>query len=101
MLPDALAQAKEVRTVIDANEFRSADDAAYVKSLFIPGIRRLGGIEAIAAVAANGPIWFHNVGEQFDGSWAEQAGRINGVEVRITKERADAKAIAEWLAKDR
>jgi hypothetical protein len=55
-------------------------------------------LRAIAAVACNGPIWFHNVGEEFHEEWINAAAKLSGVEVRITRDKADEKAIVEWLA---
>jgi len=95
------ARKSDLRTVIDMNRFDVDSDEAYLKELNIPHIRRLGGLRTIAAVACNGPIWFHNVGEHFDEEWVKAAGRVNGVEVRVTKEKADDKQIAEWLTKNR
>ena len=75
------------------------DFAPYLKELNLSHIRRIGGLRAVAAVACNGPIWFHNVGEHFDNGWVKAAGAISGTEVRITRETADEKAIVEWLTK--
>ncbi len=101
-------------------QYSGIDYDAYLKELNLPHIRRIGGLRAIAAVACNGPIWFHNVGAHFEqapagegtggtgtggtqarasslGNWLKEAGRVNGVEVRITREKASEEAIAAWL----
>lgn len=83
--------------VIDMNRFDIDSDEAYLKELNIPHIRRIGGLRAIAAVACNGPIWFHNVGDHFDEAFVKAAGQANGVEVRVTKEKASDAQIAAWL----
>ncbi|HQA44948.1 MAG TPA: acetylxylan esterase [Phycisphaerae bacterium] len=97
MMSDLAVHKTGIRTVIDLNQFQMDSDEAYLKQLNIPHIRRIGGLQAIAAAACNGPIWFHNVGEHFDEEWVKAAGRVNGVEVRVTREKADEKAIVEWL----
>ena len=61
------------------------EDAEYLEKMNIPHIRRFSGLRAIAAVACNGPVWFHDAGEEFDAEWVEAAGRTNGVEVRVTR----------------
>lgn len=99
LVPEQLVMSRHLRTVIDMNRFDIESDAAYLKDLNIPHIQRLGGLRAIAAVACNGPIWFHNLGEHFDAEWVQAAGRENGVEVKVTWEKADAAAIAAWLMK--
>jgi hypothetical protein len=99
MVPDEVARGKSMRTVIDMNGFDVESDEAYLKELNIPHIRRIGGLRAVAAVACNGPIWFHNAGSTFDEGWVQAAGKVNGVEVRVTREKAEEKAIAEWLMK--
>jgi len=97
LVPDEAVKAVGLRTAIDMNGFDVTRDDDYLKHLNLPHIRRIGGLRAVAAAACNGPIWFHHVGENFDREWVEAAGRINGVEVKVTREKADEKAIADWL----
>ncbi len=91
--------AKKVPAVIDLNGWGSGGDEAYMNNLYLPMIQRIGGLEAVAAAAANGPIWLHNVGEGFDASWIEAAGKINGVEVKVTQKLALPEEINEWLSR--
>ena len=97
LVPDELARKSRMRTVIDLNGFNVDSDEAYVKELFVPGVRRIGGLRAIAAAACNGPIWFHNVGASFDPEWVEAAGRATGAEVRVSRERVADAELARWL----
>ncbi len=98
MVPPQVSRATGLRTVIDMAGFRASEDAEYVERLFVPGIWRIGGLEAIAAVAAGaGPLWMHQVDESFDASWAQEAAAMHGFELRVTREPADAAAIAAWL----
>jgi hypothetical protein len=100
LIPASLARSVDLRTVIDMNRFDIDSDEAYLKELNIPHIRRIGGLRAIAAVACNGPIWFHNVGDHFDEAFVKEAGQVNGVEVRVTKEKAADAEIAAWLTRE-
>lgn len=97
LVPTEAARNVNLRTVIDMNGFDITSDEAYLQQLNLPHIRRIGGLRAVAAVACNGPIWFHNVGEHFDEAWVKAAGDVNGVEVRVTREKAESRAIEEWL----
>ncbi len=97
MMPERVVRKTNLRTVIDMNGFDCESDEAYLKELNLPNIRKLGGVKALVAAAANGPIWLHNVGERFPVEWAEQAGRLNGVKVRVTRETASDEAIADYL----
>ena len=97
MVPPDTVRRAGLRTVIDMNGFDGESDEAYLKGLNLPNIRKIGGLKGLVAVAANGPIWFHNVGEHFPADWARQAGKLNGVEVKITREQASDEAVAEYL----
>jgi hypothetical protein len=85
--------------VIDMNLFQLDRDEDYLAHLDLPNVRRLGGLEAIAAVAANGPLWLYNVPESFRADWVRAAGRLNGVEVKITPDPPTDEALADWLAR--
>jgi len=98
MVPVDWVRTHRLRTVIDMTGFDGESDAAYLENLNLPNIRKIGGLKTLLAAAANGPIWFHNLGPNFPAQWAERAGKLNHVEVRITPERASDAAIAEWLA---
>ncbi len=91
-------EAKKMPAVIDLNGWGAGGDDTYMNNLYLPMIQRIGGLAAVAAVAANGPIWLHNVGEGFDASWIETAGKLNGVEVKVTQKLASPEEINEWLS---
>ena len=98
MMPPEAVRRTCVRTAIDMNQMNTDDDQAYVKDLFLPGIRKIGGLKAVAAaVAGSGPLWLYNVGEHFDEEWVRAAANVGGHDLRITREPATDKAIAEWL----
>ncbi len=98
MVPADFVHRVGLRTVIDMNGLNGDSDEAYLKDLNLPNIRKIGGLKGLVAAAANGPIWFHNVGEHFPADWAEQAGKLNGARVKITREKASDEAILNWLA---
>jgi hypothetical protein len=50
--------------VIDAGRFDPSTDAAFVERLYIPGLRRAGGLETAAAMV-NGRLVVHNAGSAF------------------------------------
>lgn len=99
MWPTPPEGVKQTPSAIDMNQFDPTGDEDYLKFLFIPGIQRVGGLPVIAALAADGPLWLHNVHPGFDTRWVKQAGELNGVEVKITHERAEPSAIRNWFEK--
>ena len=98
MVPAEVVRKTHLRTVIDMNGFDGDSDEAYLKDLNLPNIRKIGGLEALVAAAANGPIWFHNVGPNVPADWADQAGKLNTTKVKITRDRASDEAVADYLA---
>ncbi|NLX14094.1 MAG: hypothetical protein GXY44_10630 [Phycisphaerales bacterium] len=94
-------EAEKMPAVIDMNGWNGSGDEEYMNKLYLPMIQRIGGLEVVAAVAANGPIWLHNLGEGFDSSWIVSAGKLNGVEVKITRTPAAPQEINEWLSRYR
>ena len=65
--------------VLDVDGFDAASDAAYLRRLDIPGLRRAGGLRTAAAMA-RGKLVAHNAGERF---------RVDGVEAHARKLGAD------------
>ena len=57
------------RTVIDANQFDSDSDEAYLQSLPIPSIRRVGDVRTAAAQIAPHHLCVHNTGTRFKTDW--------------------------------
>jgi dienelactone hydrolase len=54
------------RTIIDAHQFPSASDAAFVKSLPVPGLRRAGDFTTAVTLAPLSPLIIHNTGQLFN-----------------------------------
>ncbi|HEY9433604.1 MAG TPA: acetylxylan esterase [Blastocatellia bacterium] len=53
------------RMVIDAAQFDSSSDEAFIKSMPIPGVRRAGDFTTAATVAPLTPLLIHNAGNKF------------------------------------
>ncbi len=85
--------------VAEMSGFDTSRDAAYVDALFIPCIQRIGGLPALAAVAATGPMWLHNTGNKLDTTWLDAARNITRATVRVDAEPAGIDAIATWLTR--
>jgi len=54
------------RTWIEANQFDTADDAAWVEKCYVPSLRAIGDITTAAAMVAPRPLWVSNTGNRFD-----------------------------------
>jgi len=61
----ALAVVPAARAVLDVGAFDTSSDAAYMERLYIPGLRRAGGLQTALAMA-EGPVLIHNAGARFD-----------------------------------
>jgi hypothetical protein len=54
------------RMVIDAAQFDSSSDEAFIKSMAIPGIRRAGDFTTAVTLASFTPLLIHNAGNKFN-----------------------------------
>ena len=88
------------RAAVDLAGFDPSDDDQWRNRVFVPGIRRLGGLRTAAALAAPGPLYVCNATANFDARWVAQAYRAAGVDraLRVDKSRPSDKALVEWLA---
>jgi dienelactone hydrolase len=60
--------------VADCDSLDSGNDGALLTStLFSPGLRRIGGFDGAASLAAPNPLILHNTGERFSTAWIEAA----------------------------
>jgi hypothetical protein len=75
----AAAVARARLAVLDVGTFDTASDADYLDHLYVPGLRRAGGLQT-AASAAGASILIHNAGERF---------ALDGVRVRHTRLAAE------------
>jgi dienelactone hydrolase len=77
------------------------DDAHMLKEdLFVPGIRRFGGFEGMASLAAPNPILVHNVGSDFKPDWltAAYAAAQSSQSLRVSPEVLSDADVVEWVA---
>ena len=88
--------------VADAGRFPIDDDAAYVRRLFVPLLRRAGGLRAAAVLAAPRRLLIHNTGESFDNAWFEATYRAAGApeNLRLVNGPAPARDMAAFLLAD-
>jgi len=86
MVPEEAAREKNAACIADMNKFDEGADEAYLKQVDIPGIERIGGLRAISAAAATGPMYLFNTGGKFDGTWAQKAGEVHKASVRVERE---------------
>lgn len=72
--------------IIDADQFDTTDDQAFVDKLFVPSIRRAGDVRTASAMIAPGKLTICNAGKGFPSEWVKRAYEAAGSEknVRIT-----------------
>ncbi|PYQ46812.1 MAG: hypothetical protein DMF78_25345, partial [Acidobacteria bacterium] len=61
----ALAAAPAARAVLGVGGFDTSSDAAYIERLYVPGLRRAGGLQTALAMA-RGPVLIRDAGTRFD-----------------------------------
>ena len=70
----ARSQAGEiVTTVVDANQFESENDEAYLGDMFIPNLKRTGDFAVAGALIAPNKLFIHNTGTRFKTDFIENA----------------------------
>jgi hypothetical protein len=76
------------------------DEALLAQDLFVPGLRKLGGFEGAATLAAPRPLLLHNTGEKFSTqSLAEAYSGVKATKaLRLERARATDEAIVNWMA---
>ena len=68
--------------VVDAAGFDNSSDDAFLETLPIPGIRRVGDFRTAGALLAPRSLIIHNTGDAFDTSWITEVYRnIEAIEV--------------------
>ena len=91
------------RVVVDANQFDSDNDEAYLQSLSIPIIRRAGDFRTAGTLVAPRPLLIHNTGDAFQTDWIADVYRAVGATDRLKVEtgKLSQAEIAEWLIKSK
>ncbi len=98
VIPNWISETVPVVTVVDLQRLDVANDEVYLQSVNLPAIRRIGGLQFAAGVAAGGPAWFHNVGPAFPSQWVHAAGQTHDIRIRITDQPADLEGIVHWMS---
>lgn len=87
------------RAVIDADRFDTDRDESYESKLFIPVLRRLGGLAAAAALATPTELYLHHTGATFQTDEIETAYRaadaLDGLRTQRTP--ADLSQVIAWI----
>ncbi len=88
-------------TVIDANRFDSGNDTAYLHTLPIPGIRRVGDFRTAGTLVAPRHLLIHNTGNTFQTDWIADVYHAVGAadRLKVETESVSEADIAAWLAK--
>ena len=88
------------RTVVDANRFDSDNDAAFLHTLPIPSIRRVGDFRTAGTLVAPRHLLIHNTGDTFRTGWIEDVYRaVDAADrLRVETEVVSDEDIAAWVS---
>jgi hypothetical protein len=85
--------------VVDCAGIDEGNDADLLKAnLFFPGLRRIGSLQGLAALAAPNPLFVHNV-KNVETNWLAPLYQEKPAGLRQQNERASDYQIADWLAR--
>jgi len=89
------------RTVVDMAKF-AEEDESYVKRLFIPGLRKVGGIQTAAILHAPRALYLHNIGEKIPIDAVAQVYRKarSAHALLMRTSRSSCSEILEWVTKE-
>ena len=89
------------RTVVDANQFDSDNDEAYLQNLPIPSIRRVGDFRTAGTLVAPRHLLIHNTSNTFQTDWIADVYRaVDAADrLRVETEAVSEADIATWFAK--
>ncbi|RKX99429.1 hypothetical protein DRP77_13340, partial [Candidatus Poribacteria bacterium] len=88
------------RVAADVNGFDPDDDEEWLERLYVPCIRRVGGLRGAGGLIAPRPLLIHNAGSKLNAySWiADIYGAVGaGGKFKALEGRASDDEIAEWL----
>jgi len=101
LLPENLPEGRAVRAVVDLDGFDDGSDEDYLARLFLPNIRRAGGLPAVAAAAAQRcDLRLVGTAGRTDFSWAAQAARLAGRHFTAAAEPADIATLLDTATAD-
>lgn len=86
-------------TLADAARLDVGSDEAFVRRIFIPGLRRVGDFQTAAALAAPGRLFIHNAGEAFADMAYHHAYAAAGAteRLRLLRQPAGEEALLAFL----
>ena len=86
-------------TVVDANQFDSDNDAAYLRTFPIPSIRRVGDFRTAGTLVAPRHLLIHNTNNTFQTDWIADVYRaVDAADrLRVETEAVSEADIAAWL----
>ena len=89
------------RTVVDTNQFDNDNDEAYLHTLPIPSIRRVGDFRTAGTLVAPRHLLIHNTSNTFQTDWIADVYRaVDAADrLRVETESVSDENIAAWLAK--
>lgn len=75
------------------------DEALLAADLFVPGIRKLGAFEGVAALAAPNPLLLHHTDDKFSTAWLRPVyGAVAGTaSLSIHRDRLSDAALVSWI----
>ncbi len=101
LLPEKLPERLTVRAVVDLGGFDDGTDDDYLARLFLPNLRRVGGLPAVAAAAAQGcDLRLVGTAGRTDFSWAVQAAKLARRNFVAAAGPADIVTLLEAVAAD-
>jgi hypothetical protein len=86
--------------VADCDGLDDTDDSALLgKDLFSPGLRKLGGFQAAAVLAAPHPLLVHNTGTGFLTDWVRDSYHAASApsSFKSSADKLKESAIADWI----
>ena len=89
------------RTVVDVHRFNTHNDEAYLQTLPIPSIRRVGDFRTAGALVAPRPLLIHNTNNTFQTDWIADVYRaVDAADrLRVETEAVSEETMAAWLVK--
>ena len=87
------------QTAVDAAQFPSGEDQAYLDRLYIPLLRRAGDFRTALTLAPTSRLLIHNTGTGFETEWAREAYRLGAAEdrLRVERGRLSQEELVSWL----
>jgi hypothetical protein len=90
-----------VNLVADLGQFAADTDAEYLKTFFVPGLRKAGDFRSASVVNTQGRQLIYNAGPQFPSDWAREAAKLAGSELDLRTASVDEPGVIAWLTSTR